>query len=212
MRNEIHIFGGQGSPGLFHEQSLAVVRKDARSSRFATELLAGCHASLIQDCLSLCPFDSNDEAHLPAIIQAFPSLGSLLSPPAAVRSDPIIEGITLCLYQLLRFLGEIVDDRQYKLRRDSVLETIGFCSGILPAVVVAASETPHDFVKNGIAAFRIAFWIGYRAGQHSRSVCEDDDQDDGGCWTWTISGPERQDISERIHAFNKTVSHERNIR
>ncbi|KAI1159036.1 hypothetical protein F5B18DRAFT_638251 [Nemania serpens] len=50
--SEIHLFGGQGWPGLFQRQSIAVAKHDASVFQHAKELLNQCHKSLIRDVSS----------------------------------------------------------------------------------------------------------------------------------------------------------------
>ncbi|CAJ2501647.1 Uu.00g045000.m01.CDS01 [Anthostomella pinea] len=197
MRPEIHLFGGQGSQGLYAGAALMVARKDAETCPSAQELLFQCHASLVHDCVSF----SRDDPTILEYIKALPSAASLLSPPSDVQRLPAIQGAMLCLYQLLRVLGCLPEGSpsSYQEAIGRIRETIGFCSGILPAVVLAASPTLEAFVKNGVNAFRAAFCIGYHAGSYSSGLC-----DDARPWAVAIAGLNYAGVLEELSDFNRS--------
>lgn len=195
MRTEFHLFGGQGSSGIFNDASLAVVRQDARTCQAAHDLLAGCHSTLMQIC-GLLFFE--DESTL-QIIQLLPTADSLLSPPVKLQSTPEIQAATLCLYQLLRFLSNAMKHPSYEKAHSHIHETLGFSSGILPAVIVAASPTLDTFIKNGVQAFSAAFCIGRQARLCSHTLSPEE-----GPWACAIIGPslDHHNVSRQVAAFN----------
>ncbi|KAF6241145.1 hypothetical protein HO173_000939 [Letharia columbiana] len=44
-----------------------------------------------------------------------------------------------------------------------IVETAGFCSGILTAAVVASSPSVLESIDHGVDAFRLAFWTGFQS-------------------------------------------------
>ncbi|KAK9772691.1 putative Carrier domain-containing protein [Seiridium cardinale] len=195
MRREIHLFGGQGSNGIYDDVSLAVVRQDAQSCQAAKDLLARCHSSLIQDCALLFP---GDEVAL-QIFRYFPTTSSLLSPHSSIQRRPAVQAALLCLYQLLRFLGNAVQESSYEQVHERIQETLGFSSGVLPAVTVAASPNIVSFVENGAQAFRAAFSIGRQSGLFSHKLHREEES-----WVYAINGLSYGAISQMISDFNET--------
>jgi hypothetical protein len=71
-------------------------------------------------------------------------------------------------------------------------EVVGFCSGVIPALVVATSTSIEDFIQGSDNAVRLAFWIGYRVA----SFCEDraGPQWRARPWSIALSGLKEEDV------------------
>jgi hypothetical protein len=201
MEPQIHLFGGQGWSGLFLDQPVAVAKHDVTTSQYAEELLNRCHKSLIKDVSLLYSQGDEDAAQF---LSVFTSPSSLLCPPKQLQTHPCIQGTTLCLFQLLRFIAETPSVSAYEDLYNRIYGATGFCSGILPAVVVASSPTIEDFVENGLHAFRAAFWIGYRTAEYSRCLLRQTAASNGP-WAYNLSGVSQSRISDLISHFNSDV-------
>ncbi|KAI2638328.1 hypothetical protein GGS21DRAFT_548856 [Xylaria nigripes] len=196
--SEFHLFGGQGWSGLFHDRVIAVAIHDANASRYAEELLLRCHKALILDITSLC-LEGDQEAV--QFLSTFASPTSLLRLPGPLQTHPCFQGITLCLFQLLRFLAEIPLESTYENSFNQIAGTTGLCSGILPAIVIASSRTVGEFIENGVQAFRAIFWIGYRAGEYSQRILPQGESGDG-VWTYNLSGVSLSQLTDMLCHFN----------
>ncbi|KAI1373465.1 hypothetical protein F4677DRAFT_448294 [Hypoxylon crocopeplum] len=207
MEAEIHLFGGQGWSGLFQDRSVAVAKGDVCASPYTRELLDKCHKCLIKDASSLYAEGIEDVAQLFSI---FPIPDSLLDPPEQCHSQPVIQGTTLCLFQLLRYLSRVSDVSAYQEVFGRLYGTAGFCSGILPSIVVASSPTIEAFVDNGVQAFRAVFWLGFRAGEYSRRILGVLDTDHSP-WTYSLSGLSQARVTQLVSAFNSEAKTELHI-
>ncbi|KAL7621050.1 polyketide beta-ketoacyl-synthase [Parahypoxylon ruwenzoriense] len=198
MREEIHLFGGQGWSGLFQDRAVAVAKNDACISPYTRKLLEKCHKCLTKDASHLYSEGADDVAQLLSI---FATPDSLLEPPKRCHTQPLVQGTTLCLYQLLRYLARVRDAVSYLEAFNRLQGTAGFCSGILPAVIVASSPTIEDFIENGAQAFRAAFWIGYRAGAYSQNLLNWPETENSS-WTYSLSGLSREQVIQLVSDFN----------
>ncbi|KAF2762266.1 ketoacyl-synt-domain-containing protein [Pseudovirgaria hyperparasitica] len=164
----VAFFGGQGSRSLFSPELCAFAQANAKSSAAAAHLLSACHTAFLDELynsISDEPIGFRDE------LRELRTAEDLLNPPSNTHNNPIIQGVTLCLHQLLGYLantqytastGLSLDPKQGELS-----ETVGFCSGVLPAIVVASSKNIAEYIETSTAAVRVAFWIGFRAASFS---------------------------------------------
>lgn len=155
------LFGGQGSPSVFTPSAAANAEEDSRSASAGSILLSRCHVAFLQEIASL---DALSQ-HLLAIDSAlFSSPRDLLQPVAQYHTNAVIQATTIYLYQLLHYLAETQrTGGPFEDSFDRLRETAGFCSGLLPATVVARSRSVDDFVAAGVEGFRLAFWIACRS-------------------------------------------------
>lgn len=151
-------FGGQGSPSLLSHQSARQAENDAQSSVAAATFLSRCHAAFLREA----SFVQASEREL--FSNPILSAKSLLYPSPELHSNPIIQSTTICLYQLLRLLAvACINGRDPAAYISSISETSGICSGFLTAAVLASAHNEQDLVDHGVEAYRLAFWMGYRA-------------------------------------------------
>lgn len=199
----IFLFNGQGSTTIFSSGSAAASLDAAKASSAAATLLSRCHAAFLDD---LCTIDHQASRTIAIDTRAFHDPRSLLSPPADYRTHGIIQGTTLLLHQLLHYLAYVETSKTtFDTVFDEILETTGLCSGILPALVVASSQSVQEFVKHGVEAFRLAFWVGYH------STLESHDESRGGFegkpWMLTVSGIKQSNLQKKLETFCAAVSY-----
>lgn len=207
LATEIHLFGGQGSQAFYEKLGLSVVQADARSSLAAQDLLRRCHHAFRDEAAVLSLLYPDEYSTL---LASFRRPEDLCKPPSCHQSDPIIEGTALCLFQLLRYLARVEASSAFQEAFATIHETIGFCSGALAAVVVAASPTIEDFLRNGVEAYRLAFWIGYRSCTYSRSLFKNAEIEKP--WSHIILGWSRAETQRQVALFNTEVRSKIGIR
>ncbi|KAJ7051783.1 putative polyketide synthase [Mycena amicta] len=164
---DIPLFAGQGTSASSQSAFRAQALQDAASGAGST-LLAACHESFHAELSSLPP----DTLRAAGIhLDDFPTPTTLLQPDDGKTrgpGNPIISGISLFLFQALRYLRVVEQDKvsvtpfRDALRRFD-MGVLGFSSGILPACVVAASPDLASYIAHSVEAFRLAIWIGVRA-------------------------------------------------
>lgn len=148
--HRVVLFGGQGSPTILSAGTASKSAKAVKNSAAAATLLSRCHVAFLDEL-----------AMLMLTVQS-------CSGPQAWRYP----STTVLLHQLLHYLAEFEHSGAgFSASFDHVLEASGFCAGLLPAAVVASSRDCHEFVKNAVEAFRLAFWIGCRASIGSLVLC-----------------------------------------
>ena len=198
----IVLFGGQGSSALFSPLAALTIQKDAEASVSGLILASKCHAAFLEELSSL---DGETKRLLGVDIAHFYALKDFLVPSHDYHQHGLVQSTTLCLYQLLHYLAEIErSGASFGSSLDRILETTGFCAGLIPAVVVAASDTAEKFVRFGVEAFRLSFWIGCRATAASRRVLSNQLPEQS--WSLVVLGLDREQVAERLREFDERVS------
>jgi Starter unit:ACP transacylase in aflatoxin biosynthesis len=199
----IVLFGGQGSRGLSSTHLAKITEEVIKCSATAAILLSRCHAAFLEELLEL---SSEVGQSLGIDPTHFHSPGDLLSPRPQYHTHGIIQSSTICLYQLLHYLAEI---EREKLSIETTLkylsEATGLCSGMIPAIVIASSQTEEQFLNFGVGALRLSFWVGWRAIVKSRQV--DNSEAEDGTWSLVISGLSRSQVERHIDDFYHNVSY-----
>lgn len=198
---DIQFFGGQGSLKLSDEFITDIACTDAKSSSLTQEFLQRCYRAFREETTILY---HDDPTLCSSLLAQWDKAEDLLYPCSSTNNSPIIEGTKLYLFQVLRYLANLCSSSltiNEALRRSS--QTIGFCSGILPAVVVAASETDNDFLTNAVEAYRLAFWIGYRVSLYAKNLVGESWMDQP--WALAVFGRGRSSIISDIEQFNEQV-------
>ena len=199
---KVILFGGQGSQHLFSPQSASTAAADAKSSTAAAILLSRCHAVFLEDLHVL---GSSTSKVFGDHSKHFISPESLLCPDAAFHENPILQGTTIALHQLLRYLSDATQSASsYADRWDQIQEVAGFCSGILPAAIVCASSSVEEYIEHAVQAFRLALWTGYRSAVYCEQLL-------GRAWNdlpWSLVtyGLDRDEVSARLEDFKRQVS------
>lgn len=205
MKNtSIPVFSGQGSLSIFSPKARAVAAKDS-SSPTGSIFLDAVHHAFSEELSSL---TAEERSKSGVNLSDFPTPKSLLEPREKYQTNAIVQGTTLCLFQLLRYLSyvENTTDLIFENLPSKFLEVSGFCSGSLPAAVVASSRTIVNFLSNSVETFKLALWIGYRCElfRIAESVPEEKELLS---WGLVIFGWTREVALDRIEAFNaKRVS------
>ncbi|GFF54876.1 conidial yellow pigment biosynthesis polyketide synthase [Aspergillus udagawae] len=197
---EIHrvaFFGGQGSRAVFSQEASTTAIRHVRRSRTAGKLLASCYNAFLQELSNV-----REQEHGQSVLPELAELTSselLLSPPTTQQSNPIIQGVSLLVQQLLSYLNHAetcAASPEPRLSLQEITsnydEVVGFCSGVIPALVVATSTSIEDFIQGSDNAVRLAFWIGYRVA----SFCEDraGPQWRARPWSIALSGLKEEDV------------------
>lgn len=195
----IILFAGQGSPKLFSEQAASTAASIVRSNSLASILLSKCHAALLQELHTL---NQDTRQRISLDINSFLSSENVLKPDHRYHNNPVIQSTTICVHQLLEFLSFVQThgpDTQSTL--DAVSETAGFCSGVFPAIVVAASRSSEEYVHYGVAAFRAAFWLGVRSSLYCQKVLQGFTNDLP--WSMIVTGLKRHEVQKKLDSFNQ---------
>jgi Starter unit:ACP transacylase in aflatoxin biosynthesis len=195
------LFGGQGSLSLFSSPAASCAENDARSSVSGAELVSRCHAVFLAECRSL---DTHTKVVVGLDPTQFTDLGDFLKPPPQFHHNGVVQATTICLYQLLHYLAEMEQSSLgLNYPTDQVLETTGFCSGLIAAAVVASSNSASEFLKFGIEAFRLAFWIGYRTVIESKK--QGQPQNLEAPWSLVVIGLTQEEVEEHRRKFSTQV-------
>lgn len=199
----IPVFAGQGSLALFTPKARTVATKDASSASGSLLLNAAYHAFIAE----LSSLSAEERTTIGVDLADFPTPQSLLEPKEKYQSSCVIQGTSLCLFQLLRYLSyiETTPELSFDNASTSFSEVAGFCSGSLAASVVASSHTTVDFLSNSVEAFKLAVWIGYETELYRLSERPEGEKELLS-WGLVVFGWTREVALERIAAFNKTVS------
>lgn len=201
-RHQILLFGGHGSSTIFSSVAARRAEDDANHSAAAAIFLSRCHAAFLEEYLSL---DDVSKKNLGLDLAHFQDQQQFLVPPQIFHRNAIVQATTICLYQLLRYIAEVErPGSRLEASGKRILETVGVCSGLLPAAVVAASRSIHEFIEYGVAAFRLAFRIAYRSAVHGLSY--ERDAGKKGPWTLLVIGLNMSQAEEKAERFRVQVN------
>lgn len=192
MSQAIILFAGQGSNLSFDERDIL------SKSTAATRFIEKCHKFLLAELQSL---DPTEKLALERTTGLFSSPSSLINP--AVEDHPVVQGISLYVQQILSFFQYAKDP---DVAHSRISESAGFCSGILPAVIVSLCPDPEsaDFLETAISGFRLAFWIGFRVSVYCKSLAGSNEKTSP--WSLTIQGMSVSEVEELLTSYNQSVS------
>ncbi|KAL8861117.1 MAG: hypothetical protein Q9178_002331 [Gyalolechia marmorata] len=197
-RNQVVLFGGHGSSTLFSSVASKRARQDSQSSAACSIFLSRCHAAFLEDCLRL----GEDSGHIlnQELRTIFQDIDNFLTPPASVQSNAVVQAVTICLYQLLRYIAE-ADGPGSRLDPTGrhILEAVGICSGLLPSAVVATSQSTQELIENGVAACRLAFYVAYRSTLHGHMYESPDEESRSS--TLIVTGITQEEIEQKEISF-----------
>jgi malonyl CoA-acyl carrier protein transacylase len=165
----ILLFAGQGSRTIFSSASSEILLHKATRHRTAFLALERCYEAFAND-LSL--LTSNERSILTEEeVKSLTTPEDLVKPSTALIENPVIQAVTFYLHQVLEYILYTVS-KEDKEEPDTLSEVAGFCSGILPALVVAAAPTIESpqFLEYTVGAFRLAFWIALRSALFSQAI------------------------------------------
>ena len=188
-------FGGQGSR-LLSSSSPSVCLSNNENASNVNLFMSACHAAFLQEAL-------RSRSHGPVPLWAQFSLPAhpeaLLKIPTEYCDNPIFQGVCLCVNQLRTYLVSNPD-----IAIDTQSVTGGFCSGMIPAVVLSSSTTLDDFIRHSTEAVRLAYWIGFRAGELSEQIGGEEWQRHP--WAVSVFKPDKEQLEQAIASFNTRVS------
>ncbi|KAI4262752.1 MAG: hypothetical protein L6R42_002078, partial [Xanthoria sp. 1 TBL-2021] len=197
-KQQIVIFGGHGSSTLFSGVSSERARQDSQTSAACSIFLSRCHAAFLEDCIGL-----GEDSGLTLggdLRTIFQNRENFLKPPISVQNNAVVQAVTICLYQLLRYIAEADGpERRLDPTGSHILEAVGICSGLLPSAVVATSQSVSELVENGVAAFRLAFYIAHRSILHGLLYGSPDDMSRS--WTLIVTGMSQLEAEENVNSF-----------
>lgn len=202
-KHQIVLFGGHGSSALFSSAASERARKDCQTSAACSIFLSRCHAAFLEDCLRL-----GEEAHQTfrgGLRKVFQNRDDFLRPPVSVQDNAVVQAVTICLYQLLRYIAEADGpERRLDPTGSHILEAVGLCSGLLPSAVVATSQSVSDLIEHGVAAFRLAYYIAHRSVLHG--LLYELPGDTSRSWTLIVTGMSPFEAEENLDTFCTQVS------
>ncbi|KAF2280129.1 ketoacyl-synt-domain-containing protein [Westerdykella ornata] len=194
MSRDIILFAGQGSDLSFDKVDILSV------SAIATSFLEACHNALQSDLKSLTAAEKRAAGDL---LDCFPSPNSLLD--TRLQKNPVVQGLSLYTHQILEYIAYWSEHTE---EPPTISETVGFCSGILPAVAISVCPSPEspDFIEVAVDGFRFAFWIGLRDALFCRKVVGDKWRSFP--WSLTIHGLSRPELEKLLLEYSQTTSAE----
>lgn len=197
----IIFFGGQGSRSL--SSSTPISRTDAQNESPAVSLLLStCHAAFLREAIWT---QSREPTPAWATFDVPTSPDLLLTVPPPNSDNPILQGVCLCVNQLV---GYFQNDTMLERLKQAI--PTGFCSGMLPTMVLACSHTVEEYIRLSGEAVRLAYWIGYRAAELSQQISREDWQPQP--WALSVSGMDKEAIGRNVQSFNRTVPESSQIR
>ena len=204
QKERIILFGGQGSPSLFSHAAVAVAEHNCKASVSAATLASKCHAAFLEEYASL---STQEHQVLGIDIHKFHHLDNFLHPRQEYHRNGLVQSMTICLYQLIQYVAvveaevSIVGNGCFT---EQIMETTGLCSGLIPAAVVASSQSLSDVVRFGTEALRLSFWTACRSileGRKQNQTLTDDD-----AWSIVVKGLSRSQVEQRLDQFSQQVS------
>ena len=198
----IILFGGQGSSHIFSPSSSGAAKKNAKRGLHSALLLSKWHVAFLEEIAAL---GHNLQPSLQLNPSDFLHQNDLLEIPQRLHRNPLIQSITICLYQLLHYVAELEDWRLGKTENSTpkFLETTGICCGLLSAAVVAASKDLSDAVSYGIEALRLAFSIGVRVMLQTQAHTKDADGELSCCLI--VMELRRAEVAAELDSFRNKV-------
>jgi malonyl CoA-acyl carrier protein transacylase len=197
------LFAGQGSRTTFSEEAAKALLEKVSQNDFAIQALSACYDAFVQDHSTL----SEEEKHMftDADLTLYTSAQDLVRPSSTLHENPIAQATTLYIHQILEyvFYAASGDD---ETTNPHVAETAGFCSGILPAIAVAASPLVESsqFLSHVVAAFRVVFWTAIRSAMYSKSIGGSQWKDTP--WSLVVAGISRPELEAFLGEYRFTVS------
>ncbi|KAJ7634563.1 putative polyketide synthase [Roridomyces roridus] len=200
---DIPLFAGQGSSASTMARARTQALQDAQEAE-GRSLLRACFEAFHAELTSLDSLDIDG--------RDFDSPDSLLL-NHKYEGHPILSGTTLFLVHTLRYLRFVSEASGSKspfadaLTRVGGAGILGFSSGILPAVVVAASGDLGSFIAHAVQGFRVAFWVGVRASMfRAKSLQQHASDEENAPWSFVVLGMGRVAAEELLQSFQKTSS------
>lgn len=211
QRVDIPVFAGQGTDAANAADTLQQAIDDAASPS-GSVMLSAFFEAFRTELSSLSSADL-DESELD---QAdFVKAVDILSAPSdKYAHNPITSGTKFFTIQSLRYLAHVETSSDsptrfldaLKLNASSNLGILGLSSGMLPACVVACSDSMLSYISCAVQTFRLAFWIGMRAQSYRRRLLQLEGNSHIDLpWSVILLGMDRQRALDVIDGFNQKV-------
>ncbi|KAI1528845.1 Polyketide synthase modules, partial [Pyrenophora tritici-repentis] len=198
------LFAGQGSRATFSSASATTLLNRVAQHDIASLILQRCHESLLQDFSTI---DTSERTILTEEdAKSLTTPQDLVKPSATFAQNPVIQAVTFYLHQILEYVFYVQREREGQ-PHDTISEAAGFCSGILPALVVAVNtpiESPQ-FLEYAVGTFRLAFWTSIRSASYSKSLA-------GATWgalPWSlvVAGLTKEALETALTSAQSQLSH-----
>jgi malonyl CoA-acyl carrier protein transacylase len=199
------LFAGQGSRTIFSSASSETLLHKAKHHRTVSLVLERCYEAFANDLSIL---TSNERSILTEEeVKSLTTPEDLIKPSTALVENPVIQAVTFYLHQILEYIVYTVSEED-KEEPDTLSEADGFCSGILPALVVAAAPTIEfpQFLRYTVGAFRLAFWIAIRSALFSQTIAGTTWRDLP--WSLVVAGLDKEELEA---ALTESRSHVRSL-
>lgn len=206
MAIRVAVFAGLGSPALFSSSTQATALADA-SAPEAQALLNACHNIFLSEISAKSPKEC---ARLGIAVEDFRSPQNLLEPPSKYHKNAIIQNTTLCLVQMLRYLGYILENPRGD--EHAISGVAGVCSGLLVTMAVAAYEDIVSFLSYSQRSFHLALLIGLRVEEHVKRVMKATGCDRNNPWSIIVDGITMDQAENIISKHKHKVSQMRSER
>ncbi|KAH8713103.1 Orsellinic acid synthase [Beauveria bassiana] len=191
------VFSGLGSGSVFSEENVGRAEENALSPECAV-LLQSCHRTFreqVSDAMArnILPEDSID-------LDDFAEPASLIRPLSKYSRNVVMQHAALYLHQILAYMTS-----QKEL--GNLIGSAGFCTGLLPAAVAAASQTSViTLISQSHHFFQVALWIGIRSEQYRVDHLTNDTQDADGesmlTCSYVLEGVSEAAAQDLLHKTN----------
>ena len=199
MAIRLAVFAGLGSPTLFSKATQDTALADA-STPEAQALLNACHKTFLSE---LCSISQDSNTSLDIDAKDFQDPQSLLIPPSKYHKNAVIQNTTLCLVQMLRFIG--YRSRSSKHDDRTISGVAGICSGLLVSMAVAACDDTVSFLAYAQRSFHLALLIGRRIEEHVMGVMRSSGCDSTLPWSIIVDGVTLEQAEKYISKYKNTV-------
>ena len=202
---KVALLGGQGCPTLFSSRAAEKAVENLKSSPLAGILLSRCHAAYLNELLLT---SSDNTLQFSNEFLAQRELQAFLNPPPSLQSHPVVQGTTLCVHQLLEYLAcnGPSSNQVNTTWPTNTSEVVGFCSGVLPAVVIASCATVEEYFEASVQAVRIAFHLGRRVAEFCKGRLGRNWREQG---SWAVAAIQKDidvgSLRELIDDFNHSL-------
>lgn len=150
--SSILIFGLQGSSSVFSAATAQATRRHVeQNSSLCRTILDEATKALLADAPAL---------GLP-VADLFAKTGDILGPHSTeINHNPLFQAFFISLHQFIAVAADFENSgRSFEAWVGDVDETVGFCSGLLPAAVLASASTKEEFLGACTQALRASLWI-----------------------------------------------------
>ncbi|KAL4246221.1 hypothetical protein ABKN59_009371 [Abortiporus biennis] len=227
---KIFVLEGQGTIAATSQETTATAFSDAQSP-LGYSFLQACHQAFIEELTSL---SSDDQLACGLSRENFENPSSLIRIQDDFLPNAIIANVNLYLIQILRFLVStsfpvLHESQAFPSKQNSASfapktsNIIGFSSGAFAACVIASSASIPSLFLFGVEAFKVAFWVGFRAEMYARKTLLDYpvqlspstlDISSPAPHSWSLIsfGATKEDVRDAVRRFEESEEFETHLR